>query len=724
MISALTTGPLAQAVGWALLHLLWQGAIVAGLLWLALAWLPARRANLRYLVSCAALAVLVALAVATGIRSYPAGGDASAAVTSSALSPRTLLPAALVTAPVVGERLAGVRVDRVRELVRVANESLPLVVTLWVAGVVLLSLRLVVQWLRAGRLARDGAVPARDPWPAAARRLADALGVRRAVRVLESAALEAPAVLGLVRPVILLPASSLLGLTSAQLEMILAHELAHIRRHDFLVNLLQTVVETLLFYHPAVWWISRCIRAEREHCCDDLAIAVSGTPLLYARALTRLEELRAAALPLAVSATGGSLLDRIRRILNRTAPGVPALAGPAPVRGAAALGLLMALLLAVASPSLSARGRDSAGKKSRRESTWREKLKADEKKYEKALLHEGKAAYESDGTAPGAEIVGEDGAGVGEAQVPDAGEDALVAVASDRGRNRLSVDDLIALRVHNVTAETIMEMRFLFRDVTIQQIAGMNAVGATPHFVREMRAVGLDVETPGEAQGLAAVGVTPEYVGEMREAGFGVTSASEAQGLRAVGVTPRFVNEMLRVGLEVSSAAEIQGLAAVGVTPEYVLEMREAGIDVNTPSEAQSLRAVGVSPRFVRDMRRAGMDVTSAEEACGLAAVGVSAGFIRDIQASGLEVKHASEMQSLAAVGVTADWIHEMRAAGVELDQASDAQSLRALGVTPAFVRKLQKAGYTDLTVGDLSRLAAAGVSDSFIREMARYRKK
>src|SRR5262249_44302433 len=181
--------------------------------------------------------------------------------------------------------------------------------------------------------------PARDAWQTLARRLSRALGVRHAVRLLESTAVQIPAVVGWLRPVILLPASTVTGLTPEQLEMILAHELAHIRRHDFLVNLLQAVVVTLLFYHPAVWWISRQVRIERENCCDDLAVAVCGTPLQYARALTRLEELRVGAPSLAVSARGGSLFERVRRLVgDSTRTGGPAgrgIAAPPPRAGAA-----------------------------------------------------------------------------------------------------------------------------------------------------------------------------------------------------------------------------------------------------------------------------------------------------------------------------------------------------------------------------------------------------
>src|SRR5262249_23956479 len=149
----------------------------------------------------------------------------------------------------------------------------------WLLGVTLLSLRLLVQWRNARRLVTHGAQPACEPWLSVARRLSPAPGVRPPGRLPESTAVPNPAVIGLLPPVILLPATSLTGLLPGQLQMILAHELAHIRRHDFLVNLLQAAVETLLFYHPAVWWISSQVRIERENCCDDLAVSVCGSPL-------------------------------------------------------------------------------------------------------------------------------------------------------------------------------------------------------------------------------------------------------------------------------------------------------------------------------------------------------------------------------------------------------------------------------------------------------------
>ena len=140
-----------------------------------------------------------------------------------------------------------------------------------------------------------------------------------------------PAVVGHFRPVILVPVGFLAGMPVEQVESLLIHELAHIRRYDYVLNIVQSFFETVLFYHPAMWWISKTVRIEREHCCDDLVVASVGDAYTYAAALSTLEEQRSRIGELAMSATGGTLMNRIRRLLNapvdrkQTAAGAPAL---------------------------------------------------------------------------------------------------------------------------------------------------------------------------------------------------------------------------------------------------------------------------------------------------------------------------------------------------------------------------------------------------------------
>ncbi len=351
-----------ESVGWALLHLLWQGAVVAVGFAAMMAALRRVSANARYLAGCAALLALVVLPVATTswLSTRPEERAVVAAPSGPASAPGMTASAAVwerpiglsVRNPFRSFESEAARSPVARRAVEVGHRLeiwMPWIVRAWGLGVLLLAVRLLGGWVALRRWVRRWTRPLTSEWQSRADRLRESLGVRRAVRVLESLRESVPCALGVWRPLILLPAVAITGLSPSQLEAVIAHELAHIRRHDYLVNLLQSVVETLLFYHPAVWWISHRVRVERENCCDDCAVRAVGTATGYARALADLETMRGASAQLAVAASGGSLMARIRRIL---VPGTPqplgSLAGPA---GLIAAGCIAAFLLATQPPS-------------------------------------------------------------------------------------------------------------------------------------------------------------------------------------------------------------------------------------------------------------------------------------------------------------------------------------------------------------------------------------
>lgn len=295
---------LAHAISLALLHFVWQGIVVAFVLWVALATLSSRSARLRYALSCAALLAMIALPILTVCFIYRAPQSTAAWFGPASPPADTAGPAALAVSGFLPHWIA-------------ALEAWTLPV--WSAGVLVLALRLVWSSLHIFRLRREGQ-PATSGLLETVSRLAQRVGVSRPVRVLISQLADSPSVVGWLRPVILVPAASLLNLSTPQLEAVLVHELAHIRRHDYLANLLQILGETLLFYQPAIWWVSSRIRTERELCCDDVAVEVCGDSVGYARALTQLERARLAAPELALSSTAGPLLYRVRRLTGVPTP--------------------------------------------------------------------------------------------------------------------------------------------------------------------------------------------------------------------------------------------------------------------------------------------------------------------------------------------------------------------------------------------------------------------
>ncbi|MBI1752649.1 MAG: M48 family metalloprotease [Acidobacteria bacterium] len=343
MLLSLLLQPWAQTLGWTLLHFLWQGLILGLLAWGTLALMRGGSARARYGVACAFLVLMVASPLATYRvlqRQPPAAPALSVSVDATAPSGEIPPPAPLA--------------QRVKASL---DPALPWLLAAWAAGVLALSLRFLGSWLRVQRLRRRSAVPVPSEWHLILSRLCRDLKLSRTVRLLQSAAVEVPTALGWLRPVILLPACALAGLSPLQLEAILAHELAHIRRGDFVVNLLQSLVEVLLFYHPAVWWLSARIRAERELCCDDVAADLCGDPLILARALTDLESLREpiapSPTPLAMAANGGSLMHRVRHLLH---PALPITSGAR----ATALAVLAASLLGAAGVAMQDKPKDGA----------------------------------------------------------------------------------------------------------------------------------------------------------------------------------------------------------------------------------------------------------------------------------------------------------------------------------------------------------------------------
>jgi len=341
-VSAILTHPVLGQIGWTLLHSLWQGALV-GLLFAGLRFgLRRRSANARYLAGCVCLALLAAIPALTLLGGLTRSREAGAG--AAAVSAPASLTAPTSSAGGDGSLFAGNGADwRMPGSADFFTEAAPVLAIAWLLGVGIFSARLTrgCWWVRDVRT-RDHE-PAEAVWIEMLDDLRRQLGVSRPVRLLKSALVEVPTVIGWLRPVILLPAATLSGLTPGQVETILAHELAHVRRLDYVVNAVQCLVETLMFYHPVAWWISRCIREERENCCDDLVVEVCGDRVGYARALMTLEGLRAELPGWAFAASGGSLRNRIRRLVGLAKDKGPVTARE--VCGLALLGVGLVLIL-------------------------------------------------------------------------------------------------------------------------------------------------------------------------------------------------------------------------------------------------------------------------------------------------------------------------------------------------------------------------------------------
>lgn len=324
--------PWLDVIGWALLHSLWQAALTALLFASLSRALKRAPAGLRVVLGEAALLGCLLLPALTAVSLPWVGPAAPIAVT---------LGEGLWSPPTQGAAEAG------RELPLTA-----MLAAVWALGVALLALRAALRWQRLRRIVAE-AQPVAAPWQRQLGRLRQRFGVVRPVRWLESAEIAAPMLVGWLRPVVLFPLGMTVGLAPRHIELLLAHELAHVRRADFLFNLLQLLVETLLFFNPAVRWLSARVRHERELACDEYVAAEPADRSAYARALLAVAEHRLRHGELALAATGGVLLERVRRIVGEEAPDARD-GGLRALLVASALALLFGFGLRMAQPALEA----------------------------------------------------------------------------------------------------------------------------------------------------------------------------------------------------------------------------------------------------------------------------------------------------------------------------------------------------------------------------------
>jgi D-alanyl-D-alanine endopeptidase (penicillin-binding protein 7) len=287
---------LVTCLGWTLVHFVWQGALIGCAAAVGLLALRHAKPEQRYLLACSALLLCL---LWPGFELWRNISQLSTAMADGRQAPRLMLPASAAG----GEHWLGYLQGR-----------LIWIVALWAACAAALSVRMALGLLWIGRITeRSGS---NLDWQARLSHLAAQFGVTRAVRLRVVEHLASPVTAGWWRPVVLVPASLLSGMPAELLEALLAHEMAHVKRFDYLVNLGQHVIETLLFYHPAVWWLSGRIRTEREQIADDLAVMKLGEPRRLAVALSELERFQFARHHLAQAANGGQLMARIKRLMR------------------------------------------------------------------------------------------------------------------------------------------------------------------------------------------------------------------------------------------------------------------------------------------------------------------------------------------------------------------------------------------------------------------------
>jgi len=539
---------LTNALAWTLIHFLWQGALIAVLLAGSLAFMKTAGTRFRYAAGCAAMLLMLISASLTfvGLRM----GDESRPFTS--MAPMASMAGWTATLATDSNLLSAGPATSTSS--RSVADYFPTLLWVWFSGVVAFSIRSMGGWIVAERYARRQTSPADAFWKGRFAALASRLQISHPVRLVVSARAQVPAVVGWLRPIVLMPATVFTGLTVEQVEALLAHELAHVRRNDYLVNLLQTAAETLFFYHPAVWWVNRIIRNERENCCDDLAVETCGNTLIYARALAQLEQLRGRAPRLAMAADGGSLLGRIQRLVGKGSSSryVPSWGLLAVVAIA-----LIASLMGIAGSGSPQRTQAATGVTEAPSQTEAATQLVQQRAVQRQPAEPVSQAPRQQAPAdPAPTTLLED------KDKKSAGSwlDEIEAA----GFRNLSIDELIRLKAHGIDGDYIRKLRASGFNLSLDDMVRFRAHGIDDDFINEMKSVGL--------QGL---------------------SADELIRLRAHGADAAWIKEMQSLGLPKLSMDDIIRIRAHGIDADFVREARKRFKDI-TLDQMITLRAHGI----------------------------------------------------------------------------------------------------------------------------------
>ena len=527
--------PYGEALGWTLLHFCWQAALIA-LVYAAIdSTLRKADSRTRYGLAVAALLAMVAAAAATLIHELGviriAIPDASAIGASDAIAVNA-----------TGGTLSSSMIETLG-----IGALLPWLDLLWLAGVVALSIRAFGGYHVLRRCVRAAEPDVPEQLTSLVERLCDRLGIGRSVMLRLSREACGPFVVGVMRAVIVVPVSALTMLSPAQLEAVLAHELAHVLRADFLWNILQTIVETLLFFHPAVWWLGRRLRTERELCCDDMAIAACGDPLTYASALVALERARVPSLRLTQAIdghrSGPGLRSRVGRILGTT-----------PERSRRVMPLLLLAGMAAA-----------------------------------ALLLSPLPVARADG--------GVSSQPPRPQRTPAARHHRMLSVTMN-ARTRISVVD-------RSTPARAPAAR-----VAAQAPAQpAPVIASTPQdYAGAMRNAGY-ADDDRYLPSLQEAGVPPNYVRSLAAFDLGTPMAKQIRTLWARGVRVSDLRALQAAGVQPVGWHDMVGFSLYGVTPAFISAMRAAGFDAIEPGKLIMLGKLGVTPDDARAAKRANPDL-------------------------------------------------------------------------------------------------------------------
>lgn len=773
------------ALGWMVLHSIWQFTLIAVLAGILLFVLRHSRAQFRYQVSNAALlgCLLCALGTFTWYSSHYDLNKKAVMETLAEFKADTLAKP-LDAQPSVLQVRPDWALPREKEKDLPATMRdyfelhLPLVLMLWLMGLAVFMFRLFggisyAYYLRQ----RMNFTP--DPyWIELFEGLCQKAGLRKKVQLLESALVRSPLTIGFVKPLILFPIGMINRLSEQEVEAILAHELAHIMRHDYLFNILQSLMEALFYYHPAVWWLSAQVRNEREHACDDRAIALTGNKLNYAKALVMMQEMAFMPLSPSLGFAGthkSQLRSRVLRLFSQ-----PTFTFNAMEKWITTALVVCSLMVLAFGQRFHSFTQHYTGTKTEafappRSGVWEADVKGDSIYLSISQRHHGghwtngdvyhisafiglnpqtteettfrlerpagimtfKGKFDQDGGYGRFEFVANEAfkKSLEQNNIQDVDEDLMLHCffadfkpdyldfLKKKGFKNIDKDELTQLAVFRLDEKAVTQYLSLSekmgrKNMDLDGLVQLRVANVSTAQIEAYAKAGykdMDLEM---VSNFSLHNVEPEFIREMNEAGFGTLDSDNMLNAKIHGITPEYVQECKRMDLGNLEFDDIVSMKIHHITPDFVAECRAAygKLDLD---EILSIKIHQITPSFFQQCKDMGFADLDLDQAMTIKIHNITPEFVKECRTAGFGDLDLDQIMAIRIHNITPEFVRECKSLGLGNLELDDIMSLKIHNMQTDFVKNLRDAGFKDLNADDVISAKIHDITPKYIREAA-----
>ncbi len=774
---------LENAFGWMIIHSIWQATLIAIITGIILILLQKKSAQIRYIVANSALILVLISAMATFYFHLEKSDDINPEIVAAMEKAKTQTIVFQQNTTDAAEKSLENTTEinsegplSINAFKSYFNQHLPLIVMLWLLGVTVFILRLLSGISYTAYLRNKMNFPTDEYWLKTLENLKNKIGLKQTIELMESALVRSPMVVGHLKPMILFPIGAINRLNPNEVEAILAHEIAHILRKDYLFNIIQSIIEALFYFHPAVWWLSSVVRSERENCCDDVAIKICGNSMTYAKSLVSVQEMALYPSQLAMGFAGtkkNELLIRIQRVLNQPYKNINNM------EKIIATTIIIASLIGLTYAQRNVNTPQKVEKITENSyiqdgdaplsiaGFWSAEVKNDEvcvnftsrgdgwnmqtnKCFAKANFSalptqesdfqlikeagtvifkgkfEGNEGYGKYTFAPNEDFKSYLEKELSIAKLKDVDLFHLftsninkdyIAFLKQNGFNKITKSQLIQLAIHNVNDDLLKEYFATFskNELSIDKLIQFRIHGLEGNYIRDMRNIFPKISADELVQG-SIHGVTSDFIKELHDANVPFDAFDQVVQFRIHGVDGDFAERMNKANKTPLQADELVNAKIHNVEPEEVEKMQASSDKKLTANDLQNFSIHNITPEFIDEMNNTGFGKLNVDRLTAAKIHGITPEWAKQMKASYPKMSF-DQLTGFKIHDVSSEFVASFNQLGYANLSMDNLMAFKIHGVNPNFIKEFKDMGFSNLSADKLIAFKIHGVKTSDVKK-------